>query len=415
MKDTKQQWFKDAKYGLFIHWGLYALLAGEYNGEVTPFLAEWIMNTANIPVEEYEKLAEKFNPVEFNADEYVRFAKKWGFKYITFTSKHHDGFAMFDSKASDYNIVKKTPYGQDVLAELANACHKHDIKLCLYYSQAQDWHHPDGYRAAHDNSQKNYRRYLDEKCLPQLRELLTQYGEIGMIWFDTPMGTTSSESKEMYDLVKSIQPDCIVSGRIGNQLGEYMTTADNMIPAFPYEGDWEVPATLNTSWGYKASDHNWRQPEEIIEWLVKIVSRGGNYLLNIGPKASGEIPRESIEILDKIGEFLQTSGDSIYATSATPMYNYEQNDFLLTSKKGKLFIHLLKKPDRNDIVLMNIDNTVKSVFSLTEKKPLKYICKKDLEGGNWWKIELPEEWPETLDYVICCELNEDCVKMESLE
>ena len=224
MKDTKQQWFKDAKFGLFIHWGLYALLAGEYNGRKTDRIAEWIMNDLDIPVEEYEKLASQFNPVEFDAEMIVRKAKEWGMKYIVFTSKHHEGFAMWDSKCSDYNVVKATPYGRDIVRQFREACDKYDMKLGFYYSQAQDWHDPDGYIHRKDNSKKNYRAYLERKCFPQLRELLTEYGDVALIWFDTPMGTTKEESQEMVDLVKSLQPNCIVSGRIGNELGEYMTT-----------------------------------------------------------------------------------------------------------------------------------------------------------------------------------------------
>ena len=249
MKDTKQQWFKEAKFGLFIHFGLYALLAGEYKGQKTENIAEWIMNDLDIPAEEYEKLAQQFNPVNFDPKMIVSKAKSWGMRYIVLTSKHHEGFAMYDSKCSSYNIMN-TPYGRDLLKELKDECDRQGMKMGLYYSQAQDWDDPDGYMARRDNSKKNFRRYLDEKCIPQLKEILTQYGDIALIWFDTPMGTTPEESRELVDVVKSIQPNCIVSGRIGNGLGEYMTTADNFIPRLPFEGDWEAPSTINETWGY---------------------------------------------------------------------------------------------------------------------------------------------------------------------
>ena len=267
MKDTKQQWFKDAKFGLFIHWGLYSILAGEYKGKTTDRIGEWIMNTFDIPVEEYQNLASQFNPTNCDADFVVKKAKDWGMKYIVFTSKHHEGFAMYDSKCSDYNIVKATPYKKDVLKQLANACKNNNIKLGVYYSQAQDWHDPNGLSSGKDNSKKDYQYYLDNKVKPQLKEILTNYGDIALIWFDTPMESTKEQSQSLFDLVKSIQPNCIVSGRIGNQLGEYMTTSDNFIPRLPYDGDWEIPATLNDTWGFKKNDNNWKNPNDIIRIL----------------------------------------------------------------------------------------------------------------------------------------------------
>ena len=413
VKDTKQQWFKDAKYGLFIHWGLYSILAGEYKGETTPTIAEWIMNTFDIPVEEYEQLASQFNPVNFDAETYVKLAKDWGMKYITITSKHHDAFALFHSKCCKYNVVDATPYGKDIIGQLADACRKYDMKLCLYYSQAQDWHHPDGYEANRDNSKKNFRRYLDEKCIPQIKEILTMYGDIGMIWFDTPMGMTFEESKELYELVKSIQPNCIVSGRIGNNLGEYMTTGDNCIPSLPYFGDWEVPATLNDSWGYKKRDHNWKKPEDVIRKLVKIVSRGGNYLLNIGPDALGNIPQESIDILNRVGEFLKHNGDSIYGTRATEHYVYDVDDCLFTSKPHKLFIHLFKPMEY--LQLLNIGNTVERAYFLATGEEVDITVRKTCEGDSSWEFYLPKQsWPDDIDIVICVEMTEEKPIFESL-
>ena len=345
MKDTKQQWFKEAKFGLFIHFGLYALLAGEYNGQKTENIAEWIMNDLDIPREDYEKLASRFNPIHFNAKEIVSKAKSWGMRYIVLTSKHHEGFAMYDSKCSSYNIMN-TPYGKDLLKELKDECDRQGMKMGLYYSQAQDWDDSDGYMANKDNSNKNFRRYLDEKCIPQLKEILTQYGDIALIWFDTPMGTTPEESQELVNVVKSIQPNCIVSGRIGNGLGEYMTTGDNFIPSVPFEGDWEVPATLNDTWGYSKFDHNWKNPEKLIRLLIKINARGGNYLLNIGPKADGTIPEESIQILDRVGGYVHDNEDSFFGTFRVPQYAYEIQEVLFTAKPNKLFVHVVEPVGR---------------------------------------------------------------------
>ena len=405
MQDTKQQWYKDAKYGLFIHWGLYSILAGEYNGKKTTRIAEWIMNHLDIPVEEYEKLASQFNPVEFDADALVKRAKEeWGMKYIVFTAKHHEGFAMWDSKCSDYNVVKATPYGKDIVRQLREACDKYDMKLGFYYSQAQDWHDPDGYMYLKDNSKKNYRAYLERICFPQLRELLTEYGEVALIWFDTPMGTTPEESREMVDLVKSIQPNCIISGRIGNGLGEYMTTGDNFIPRLPYEGDWEVPATLNDTWGFNKYDNNWKSPEEIIHLLAKINSRGGNYLLNIGPKCTGEIPAESIAILDEVGEYVNANSEAIFETKRVGIYAYELDWGLLTRKDYKLYVHVFKPRIR--VELLNIANKITGAYLVPDKRELEFETSITCEGCSMIEVEIPEDYHDKKNYTICLELEE---------
>lgn len=413
MKDTKQQWFKDAKYGLFIHWGLYSILAGEWNGQKTDWIGEWIMNTLDIPVEEYEKLAAQFNPVNFDADSLVKkAAQDWGMKYLVVTAKHHDGFALYHSKYSPYNVVDATPYGKDIVRALSDACKKYGMKFCFYYSQAQDWHDPDGYMAMHDNSHKDFRRYLDRICLPQLRELLTGYGDIGLIWFDTPMGITDEQSREIVDLVKSLQPNCIVSGRIGNNLGEYMTTGDNFIPALPYYGDWEVPATLNDTWGFKRDDHNWKKPEDLIRLLVKINSRGGNYLLNIGPDALGNIPQPSIDALDRVGAFLRHNGDSIYGTCAVAPSTYEVEGCMLTAKAHKLFIHMLRPFDK--LHLMNIGNTIRRAYLLQTGEEIEVKQSITCEGDSSWEFPSLPARLDSIDTVICVELVEEELVFEQL-
>jgi len=405
MVNNAPQWFDDAKYGLFIHWGLYSLLAGEYNGRRTEHIAEWIMNDLDIPVSEYEKLADNFNPTEFDADDIVRRAKKWGMRYLTFTSKHHDGFAMYHSKVSDYNIVDAAPYGKDLVAQLAEACKREGLKLCLYYSQAQDWHHPDGYMANKDNSHKNFRNYLDEICIPQVKEILTNYGEIGYVWFDTPMEMTNEESAELVKLVKDLQPQCLVSGRIGNALGDFMTTGDNFIPALPYDGRFEVPATLNDTWGYSRFDCNWKKPEDIIRLMIKIVGRGGNYLLNIGPEADGSVPQESLDVLDKVGEFLRENGESIHGTRCVPVYPYDVEGCYFTAKPHNLFIHLMKPVQ--SIELLNIANTPVKAEILATGQSVELLNRFNCEGGNSWKLILPENHKHDIDTVVRVEIKEE--------
>lgn len=411
MKDTQQAWFKEGKYGLFIHWGLYSYLAGEYKGKRTEWIGEWIMNTLHIPVEEYEKLAESFNPVNFDAEAYIQQAVKWGMKYVVFTAKHHDGFAMYDSKCSDYNIVKATPFKRDVVRELKDACDRHGLKFGLYYSQSQDWHDPNGYRDQRDdftgedvNAKKDFRKYLDEKCIPQIKELLTQYGDIALIWFDTPMGITTEESQELAQVVKSIQPNCLVSGRIGNNVGEYVSTGDNFIPLMPYPGDWEVPATLNETWGYKKDDHHWRSADEILRLLLKINSRGGNYLLNIGPDSLGNIPEGSTKVLDAVGEFISRNKDAIYGTKSVPFYPYDLEWCVLTRKDHRLFLNILKPNGR--FVLSNFANKVRKVVLLETGEELFYQMS-DIPGSrNFIRIRVPEEYYNRRYYTIEIETEE---------
>lgn len=412
MKDTKQQWFKEAKFGLFIHWGLYSMLAGEYKGKKTTHIAEWIMNYLDIPAAEYEELAKQFDPVNFDAEKIVKMAKGWGMKYIVFTSKHHEGFAMYHSKCNAYNSVDATPCKRDILKELQLACEKYDMKLGLYYSQAQDWDDPDGYMAKKDNSGKNYRAYLDRKCLPQLREILTEYGKIALIWFDTPMGTTPEESREMARLVKELQPDCIVSGRIGNGLGEYMTTGDNFIPRLPFEGDWEVPATLNDTWGFNKDDHNWKSPEEIIQLLVKINSRGGNYLLNIGPDGTGKVPEASIEVLDRVGAYVNANREAIFATNRMPLYPYELTWGDLTCSDHHLYVHVFRPIPRVEV--LGFANTPKRAYLVETGEELEFIRNKTCEGDDYIVVELPAGYPEKAYYCIGIETEEAAPVFDSI-
>lgn len=406
MKDTRQKWFKDAKYGLFIHWGLYALLAGEYKGQKTGHIAEWIMNYLDIPAAEYRELARSFKAEGFCADEIVRRAKEeWGMQYLVFTSKHHEGFAMWDSKCSSYNVAKAAPYGKDVLKEFQLACEKYGMKFGLYYSQAQDWDDPDGYAYGKDNSRKNFRSYLDRKCIPQLKELLTEYGEISLLWFDTPMEMTQEESRELINLVKSLQPACIISGRIGNGLGEYLSTGDNFIPRLPYEGDWEVPATMNDTWGYNKDDHNWKEANDIIRILLKIVSRGGNYLLNVGPDGNGRIPEVCCEVLGEVGKYVTENAEAIFGTKRVDLYPYDLEWAQLTRKDYKLYVHVLRPQMR--VELLNVANRVKSAYLVRDGRKLVCRSRKICEGDSMVEVDLPESLRQQKNYAVCIELEEE--------
>jgi alpha-L-fucosidase len=414
MKDTKQQWFKDAKYGLFIHWGLYSILAGEYKGVKTDRIAEWIENHLDIPVEEYEKLVEQFHPTQFDADSFVKRAKEqWGMKYIVLTAKHHEGFAMYDSKVSDFNVVKATPYGRDILKDLQLACEKYQIRLGIYYSQAQDWDDPDGYMANKDNSQKNFQKYFDEKCKPQVKELLENYGKLCLIWFDTPMGITVDQTQELIDLVKSIQPDCLLSGRTGNHMGDYMTTGDNYIPRLPYEGDWEVPATVNNTWGFNRFDTHWKSADQILQLLLKIVSRGGNYLLNVGPTADGVVPPACVDVLNEVGDYVISNGEAIYGTKPVGIYPYEIPGIEFTRREHKLYVHVLSPRIR--IELLNIGNELTGAYLVSNHQKLEYFTGITCEGDGVVEVALPTELHSEKNYCVCLELVEEEPIFESIK
>ena len=406
-QDERMQWWRDARFGMFIHWGLYAIPAGEWNGKEYDHIGEWIMNDAKIPAVEYRQLAAKFNPVKFDARAFVATAKNAGMKYIAITSKHHDGFAMFKSNASKYNIVDATPYGKDIIKELAEECHRQGIQMCFYYSQSRDWNEPDGLGNEWDFPQDgNFQKYLDEKVKPQLTELLTQYGPIGMIWFDTPMTISKDQAQQLKDLVRKIQPATIISGRLGGGVEtDYMSTGDNVIPATVIPGDWEVPATLNNTWGFKKNDHEWKSPEALTRLLFDIAAKGGNYLLNVGPTAEGIIPQESVDILAKVGDWMKINNECIYGTQASP-FKIEFKWGNITQKSGKLYLGIFNWPT-NGFYLEGLKNKVKKVYLLADKqqKPLTFKASFDKRSEhNRLKIELPKVAPDKVVSVVVVEI-----------
>ena len=413
MADTKQQWYKDAKYGLFIHWGLYSILAGEWKdpktGEVTKTdrIAEWIENNLNIDKEDYRKLKAEFHPDKFDADMFVKRAKEqWGVKYIVLTSKHHEGFAMYDSKVSDFNVVKAA--GRDILRELSDACKKYDMTMGIYYSQAQDWDDDNAYKKDYEDKNEwkpEFRTYFDEKCKPQLKELLENYDNISLIWFDTPMGMTADEAQELRDWVKGIKPDCIISGRIGHQKGDYMTTGDNFIPRLPYDGDWEVPATVNDTWGYNKYDTNWKNPDDILNLLLKIVGRGGNYLLNVGPMADGTVPEACVEVMNEVGKYVTENAEAIYGTKNVGIYPYEIPSIEFTKRPHKLYVHVLAP--RYRVELLNIGNQLKGAYVVSTGEKLPCRALKCCEGNSMVEVELPEKLQGAKNYCVCLELEEE--------
>ncbi len=320
-RDARMAWWREARFGLFIHWGIYSVPAGTHKGEQIENIGEWIMHYGKIPVAEYQQYAKQFNPVDYDPEAWVLMAKDAGMKYIVITAKHHDGFALFDTAASDWNIVEATPYGKDLLKPLAEAARKHDIKLGIYYSQAQDWVHPggsfwDGYGwdPAQNGSMDDYLRDI---AVPQVKELFTNYGEISILWWDTPIDMTPARAA-MFDGLVELQPGIIVNNRLLYGHDGDMRTPEQNVPPTGLDFDWEACMTMNTTWGYKSYDDDWKSSEQLIHNLVDSASKGGNYLLNVGPMANGEIPQASIERLKDVGEWMNVNSSSIYGTTASP-------------------------------------------------------------------------------------------------
>jgi alpha-L-fucosidase len=394
-RDRRLDWWREARFGMFIHWGLYAIPAGMWKGEAIPGIGEWIMYRARIPVADYEPLAKEFNPIQFNASDWVSLAKQAGQKYLIITAKHHDGFCMYQSAATDYNIVEATPFGRDPMQELAAECQKQGLKFGFYYSQTQDWHHPDGDGNDWDyeEAKKDFGGYIENYVKPQVRELLTNYGPVAVIWFDTPKGISLEQSQSLLDLCRELQPDCLVCGRLGNTLGDYASAGDNKIPQQTYDLDWETPATINDTWGYKSNDHNWKSTPELIQKLVDIVSKGGNYLLNVGPTAEGIIPQPSVDRLLELGDWLKINGEAVYATKPGPIQGTAW--CRSTTKPGKTYIHVFDWPHAGKIKLPKVHASKAYLLSdpLQTALPLAH-------EGNDLVVQGPDQAPDRTDTVI---------------
>jgi alpha-L-fucosidase len=414
--DAVPAWFRDGKFGLFIHWGPYSILGGEWKGKrIEPGdIAEWIMQKFKIPVEEYRRIAATFNPTKFDAREWVALAKKAGMTYLVITAKHHDGFAMFHSKVSSYNIVDYSPFRRDPLKELSEACAEAGIKFCVYYSHREDWDHPYAFGNTWDfkTSQTNldtmdrpelFRKYLDEKAIPQLKELLTNYGPLGIVWFDRGL-YTQEQGKEFADLVHSLQPGCLVNGRVGHYdqelLGDYQSLTDNGMPSGGIEEGWESPQTLNDTWGYSQFDHDWKTPEVIIRKLVSVVSKGGNYLLNVCPTGEGIIPPPSVEILTHVGDWIRRNGESIYGASPSP-FPAEISWGFCTLKGNLLYLHVFDWPEDGVLKLKGLNNRLGKAYLLADKS-VNLSLKRD--ENRRLLIGLPEKPANHIDSVVALEI-----------
>jgi alpha-L-fucosidase len=400
--DARMKWWREARFGMFIHWGVYSVPAGLWKGEKVPSLGEWIMNNGKIPVKDYAAFAQQFNPVKFDANTWVQLAKNAGVKYIVITAKHHDGFAMFKSDASDFNIVDATPFKRDVVAELAAACQKQGIKLGLYYSQAQDWHHAGG-AARHgrwDAAQEgDMTDYLKKIAVPQVKELLTKYGPIAVLWWDTPDNPPFMMTRERADLfapLLKLQPDIITNNRLG---GGYMgdtETPENRVPATGYPRDWELCMTMNDTWGFKSYDTNWKSGETLLRQVIDTASKGGNLLLNVGPTSEGEIPAPSVERLKLIGAWMQKNSESIYGTKASPFKRLTWGR--ATQKPDKLYLNVFHWPDDGTLVVPMKSGAKKAYLLTAPETPLAFT-----PSAEGLKIKVPSAAPDPISTVIVLE------------
>ncbi len=426
-RDIRMQWWREARFGMFIHWGPYSVLGGVYNGhQQLRGGAEWIMNRCKIPVAEYQKYTSTFNPVKYDPEAWVLLAKQAGMKYIIITAKHHDGFAMFKSKASKFNIADFTHYGKDVLDALATACRKHNMKLGFYYSQAQDWNNPggsvarkaasegwlnpdsariDAFTAANkghwDPAQmtRSMDDYIDQVAIPQVRELMSNYGDVAVLWWDTPTNMTDAYATKLQALLK-LQPNIITNDRLKrpNFPGDTGTPEQKIPGQNELDGkDWETCMTMGSSWGYKSWDTNWKTPEKLIRNLCDIASKGGNYLLNIGPDALGQIPEPSIESLKAIGLWMKTNSEAIYATKASPLGTLSWGRCTQKTEGGNtiLYFSVFEWPKDGKILIPGVAQPIISGKILADKSSLK--TKSSSDG---LVISVPAEAPDVIATVI---------------
>jgi alpha-L-fucosidase len=390
---------------MFVHWGVYSVTGGEYRGQKLPNSAEWMMNKGKIPIAEYEQYAAQFNPARFDADAFVGLAKEAGMKYLVITAKHHDGFSMFGSKCSAFNVVDATPFKRDIMKELAQACEKQGIRFGFYYSQAQDWHHPGGMGNNWDKSVQRVSNdeYVREKACPEVQQLLTEYGPIAIFWWDTPR-KMSQESFDRLHSLTSLQPGIITNDRLGEDYpGDYKTFERNIPGQAPAEQDWEVCMPISGSWGFKRSDTDFKSTKTLIRNLVVIASKGGNYLLNVSPTGEGTLLPEAVERLKAIGQWMKTNRESIYDTTASPFAKLTWGR--CTKKEVTsgtiLYLHVFDWPEDGELLVPGLKNQIQQAYLMADSTALKT---RQLDSGI--QVSVPRQAPDLIDSVVVIKISE---------
>lgn len=404
--DPKMAWWKEAKFGLFIHWGLYCVPAGSWQNQKIEVgdAAEWIQSSFKIPPADYKPLAGRFNPVKFDAEQVARLAQAAGMKYIVLTSKHHEGFAMFKS-TDPFNIVDATPYKKDVVKALADACKKHGLRFGLYYSQAQDWNHPGGSACSghwHPAQEGSFDKYLDDVAVPQVKDILSAYHP-DILWWDTPCDMTPERAAKFTSIIAAY-PKLITNNRLGGGIIGDFDTPEQQIPATGIAGkNWEACMTMNHTWGFSGHDHDWKSSITLIQNLIDIVSKGGNYLLNVGPTSEGLIPQPSIERLQEIGRWLAANGEAIYGSGASPFSEITWGR--VTQKKSgkltKLYLHVFDWPSDGKLVVPGLAAKIKQAYPLASAANRLLTEEKD---GELY-IDVSQVQPAAAATVIVLELD----------
>lgn len=419
-RDARMQWWRDAKFGMFVHWGVYSVPAGYYKGQPVKGIGEWIMNKGKIPMSDYQAFAKDFTADKFDAAKFVQTAKNAGMKYIVITAKHHDGFAMFDTKVNSWSIVKASPFARDPLKELAEECRKQGMKLGFYYSQAQDWNNggsADGgkWDKAQEHSMDDY---IDNTAIPQVTELLSNYGPDipAVVWWDTPTGMNAERAARIDAAVQKIRPGLIQNNRLGGGAKGDTETPEQYIPTQGFPGrDWETCMTLNDTWGFKKDDRKWKSTETVIRNLCDIASKGGNYLLNVGPDSHGEIPAESVKRLANVGEWMRVNGTAIYGTTATP-YGEEfgkpvegksgygskvkvssQNEWRATRKPGHIYLIVFKWPSNGSFTVPAVSEKLAGASLLADPSAKLTVTQ---DGKGTTVTGLPLKAPDAVASVI---------------
>ena len=421
--NQRAKWFTDARFGMFIHWGIYSGAEGYWKGEKLRNdndYAEWIFYRNRIEKDEYLTLLDRFNWDEIDPEEWVILAKKSGMKYVTITAKHHDGFGLWDSKVGNYDLGDYTYPKRDIIKELADACKKHGLKLGLYYSHWVDWEHEYGWdhtKELHPISNKDYDKYWQEKVIPQMRELLTNYGEIGIIWFDMWINHTQTivskeQLEQLKNLIRELQPDCLVNSRLGLSIEEdldidFKTLGDNQLGNKKEEFPWQSPATVAHSWGFHSTDSQWKSTTTLLKSLINNVSLNGNFMLNIGPRANGEVPFEISQRMMEMGNWLRVNGESIYGAGA---FNLDKNQHdwgkitcKATENGAKLFLHIFNWPITRQLCLTGVNDIPEKVYLLADKQkaPLHFA-----HSDVTTMMSLPDLQPDPYVSVIVVEYKE---------
>lgn len=381
-EDNRSEWFRANKYGLFLHWGLFSQAAGKWEDTTYYGITEWLMWRGRIPVADYETLAGQFNPEAFDARAWARFAKQAGFRYIVITAKHHDGFAMFDS-VHPFNVVDATPFGRDPMRELADACRDEGLGFGFYYSQYQDWHEINDWDG--DLPRRDFAAVFEEKIVPQVEELCTGYGPLSFVWFDTPGAMTREQSMRLVDLVREHQPQALINSRVGNGVGDYSTYGDHEIPPRNVEGVWEAIDTSNNSWGFAWYDDIWKDSETIAHNLISVVARGGNYMLNIGPKPDGTLPADNVAFLEQVGQWLALHGETIYGAGPSP-WGQRLPFGEVTTRGQTLYLHVFDWTPGGKLRLYGLDTEVRQAVLRDETQTALAF---EQDDAGWLTVTLP--------------------------